>query len=377
MKYIPRILEKRIKERLFKGKVIIVYGARQVGKSTLVKHILAEYGDEGRYLNCELMSVVNGLSELEADKIKAYLGNYKLIVLDEAQNIPDIGKVLKIMVDTYPETQIIATGSSSFDLAQNISEPLTGRCFRFILYPLSLQELKQEGGLVEVEGRLENLMRFGSYPEIVTLGENAARERLQEIASDYLYKDVLKFEGIRKATLIKTLLQSLALQLGQEVSYNELANKLGVSRHTVEKYLDILEQSFVIFRLNSFSRNMRKEISKAVKIYFYDLGIRNSLIENFNRLEIRNDTGELWENFCILERRKYFENNLKSVSSYFWRTYDQKELDYVEEADGKIIGFEFKWNAGKVKYPKEFMEKYQAKVEVINNKNYWKFFGLG
>lgn len=377
MSYIVRDIEIPIKNRLFKGKIIIIYGARQVGKTTLAKKIIADYGNKARYLNCELLPVEGGLSELNAEKIKAFLGDYKIIVLDEAQNIANIGKVLKIIVDTFPDLQIIATGSSSFDLSQKISEPLTGRAFKFILYPLSLKEIKQDRDMFFVESKLENLLRFGSYPEIFNLDENFAKERLNEIASNYLYKDALKFEGIKKSILVKNLLQALALQLGQEVSYQELAVKLGVNRLTIQKYLDLLEQCFIVFRLNAFSRNARKEISKSIKVYFYDLGIRNSLIENYNRLDIRPDACFLWENFCIVERKKFNEVNFEFVNSYFWRAYDQKEIDYIEESEGKIIGYEFKWG-DKITYraPKEFVENYKAEVQKIDKSNYWKFLEL-
>lgn len=228
-----------------------------------------------------------------------------------------------------------------------------------------------------IEAKMENLLRFGSYPEVLDLNEDESQRRLDEITSNYLYKDILSFEGLKKSGVIKNLLLMLALQLGNEVSYNELAVKLGINRITVQKYLDILEQSFVIFRLNAFSRNLRKEISKSIKVYFYDLGIRNSLIENYNRLDVRTDAGALWENFCIIERKKNNDADFNFVNSYFWRTYDQKEIDYVEEAGGKITGFEFKWNGNK-KYraPKDFVEKYSATVEKIDRENYWKFLSL-
>ncbi|MFA6047914.1 MAG: ATP-binding protein [Parcubacteria group bacterium] len=377
MNYIPRLITSSIENRLFKGKVIIIYGARQVGKTTLVKKILEKYSSSGDYLNCELLSVRKGLSEPEAVKLKKFLGNYKIIVLDEAQNIPNIGLILKIIVDTYPELQIIATGSSSFDLAQKISEPMTGRTFTFMLYPISLREIRQKENLIEVEAKLESLLRFGSYPEILTLSEGESKERLNEIASKYLYKDILSFEGLKKADVIRNLLELLALQLGNEVSYNELATKLGIDRLTVLKYINILEQSFVVFRLRAFSRNLRKEISKSVKIYFYDLGVRNSIIESYNRLDVRNDTGALWENFCIVERKKNNESDFRFVNSYFWRTYDQKEIDYIEEKDGQLRGFEFKWNAKKdIKLPKEFIKSYNATVEKVDPENYWKFLKL-
>lgn len=372
--YISRKIEENIKNSLFKGKIVIIYGARQVGKTTLAKKILSEHGDSGKYYNCELLSVERGLSEPEAEKIKAFLGDYKIVVLDEAQKIPNIGKILKIMVDTYPEMQIIATGSSSFDLLQKISEPMTGRIFQFILYPLSAGEVVDYGGRQMLYAKLENLLRFGAYPEVFSLSENAAKERLNEIASNYLYKDILQFEGLKKSGVIKDLLQALALQMGQEVSYQELATTLGVNRLTVQKYIDILEQCFVIFKLNAFSRNKRKEISKSIKVYFYDLGIRNSLIENFNPLKIRNDAGALWENFCVIERKKINEIQKRFANLYFWRTYDQKEIDLVEEREGRLFGYEFKWQKEKKKKPKDFLETYPgASYEVVNRNNFEKF----
>lgn len=374
MNYIPRIIEKRIKERLFKEKVIILYGARQVGKTTLAQKILAEFGANGKYLNCELASVETGLSVLEAEKIKSFLGDYKIIVLDEAQNIRNIGKVLKIIVDTYPKMQIIATGSSSFDLFQKISEPLTGRNFQFMLYPLSAGEIKENKDLFYLESKLENLLRFGGYPGVFGLSEEEAKERLNEISSNYLYKDILKLEGLKKSSVIKNLLQALALQIGQEVSYQELAVKLGINRLTVQKYMDILEQVFIVFKLNSFSRNKRKEISKSIKVYFHDLGIRNSLIENYNPLEIRNDAGFLWENFCMIERKKYNEYNMNFANMYFWRTYDKKEIDLIEEREGKLFAYEFKWNDKKTKIPKSFLADYaDSEFKIIDKSNFWQF----
>lgn len=371
---LKRSIEDKIKQKLFKGKIIVLYGARQVGKTTLSKRILSEFGKEGLYLNCELISVQQGLENLEAEKLKTYIGNYKIIVLDEAQNIEHIGKKLKLMIDTFPKIQIIATGSSSFELANKISEPLTGRTFTFLLYPFSLREMKQKLDQFAINAKVENLLRFGSYPEVYYLSEDEAIERLDEISSNYLYKDVLKFEGIKKSSVIKNLLQCLSLQISNEVSYDGLAKKLGINRLTVQKYIDILEKNFIIFKLNAFARNKRKEISKSVKIYFNDLGIRNSLIQNFNPLNIRNDVGALWENFCIIERMKSNLEKGKHVNSYFWRTYDQKEIDYVEESGGKIRGYEFKWNKLKsYTAPKDFIASYKGTVEKIDKDNYWKF----
>lgn len=376
MSFLPRLIQSQIEKRLFKNKVIIVYGAWQVGKTTLVKRIFDKYNGKKLYLNCELLSVQRGLSAPEAEKLKSYLGENKLVILDEAQKITNIGLILKIIVDTYPDIQIIATGSSSFDLANKINEPLTGRTHTFILYPFSIAEAKQQNSRFEIEAKLENILRFGFYPEVFFLSEDDARSRLDEISSNYLYKDILSFEGIKKSSVIVNLLQLLALQLGNEVSYSEIAKQLGIGRLTVQKYLDLLEQSFVIFSLRSFSRNLRKEISKSVKIYFYDLGIRNSLIQNFNQLEIRNDRGALWENFCIIERIKRNSNNRVFANRYFWRTYTQKEIDYIEERDGKLFAFEFKWSANKKKIPKEFLDAYNnSKFEIINRENYWDFVG--
>ena len=374
MNKIARIAGKNIEKRLFKGKIIIIYGARQVGKTTLSKEILAKHGDKQAYFNCELLSVLRGLSELEAVKLKSFLGEHKLVVLDEAQNVPNIGKVLKLMVDTYPEMQIIATGSASFDLMQKISEPMTGRTYTFVLQPLLLQEIKAEKGVAFLEANLENLLRFGSYPEVFGLTESDAIERLDEISSNYLFKDILNFDGLRKAEIVRNLLRLLALQIGQEVSYSELATQLGIDRLTVQKYINILEQCFIVFKLEALARNKRKEISKSVKIYFYDLGIRNSLIENYNRLEVRNDTGFLWENFCLVERKKLNQVSYRYCNSYFWRTYSQKEIDLVEECEGKFFAWEFKWRKTKAKEPTEFLENYvDSQFQVVTSENYRDF----
>lgn len=369
-----RLIKQQIEDILFKNKVVILYGARQVGKTTLIKEILQNFGSAGRYLDCELLSVQQGLSELEAEKIKSFLGNYKLVVLDEAQNVPNIGKILKIMIDTFPDLQIIATGSSSFDLANRTAESLTGRAFPFTLYPFAIKELKQLGDQFYLNSKLENLLRFGSYPEVFFLSESDATRRLEQLVSTYLYKDILRFEGIKKSGIIKNLLQLLALQLGHEVSYQELAGKLGINRLTVQKYIDILEQAFIVFKLNALSRNKRKEISKSVKIYFYDLGIRNGLIQNYNPLNIRNDTGALWENFCVVERMKLNSLNNNFANIYFWRSYDQKEVDYIEENGGRFAGFEFKWSKNKMAAPKDFLNNYDnSTVELITKDNYYKF----
>ena len=374
---IARLLEKAIIQDLFKGKSIILYGARQVGKTTLVQNILKNFGKDGRYLNCEILSVEQSLKEPEPEKLKAFLGNYKIIVLDEAQNIPNTGKILKIITDTLKDVQIIATGSSSFDLANKTAEPMTGRVIHYTLYPLSVLEIKANEDWLSVDSKLERLLRFGHYPEVYTSNDEDAINKLHELSSSYLFKDLLKFEGMKKSSLLKNLIVSLALQLGNEVTYNELATKLGVSSITVQKYIDLLEQSFVLFKLNSFSRNIRKELTKSFKIYFYDNGIRNALINNFNPLSLRNDVGALWENFCIAERIKSNSYSNKKVNSYFWRTYDQKEIDYVEETAGTITGYELKFSEKqKMKVPKGFSQTYKAEVYKIDKSNYWKFVEL-
>jgi len=375
-----RTIKPQIVEGLFQGKVIILYGARQVGKTTLVKQILGEQialGKKGIYLNCELDSVRSALAAKEAERLRSFLGDNDLIVLDEAQNVPDIGRTLKIIHDEIPEVQIVATGSSSFDLAHKAAEPLTGRNFSFTLYPLSIQEMAQAEtlGRVGLEAKLEQIMRFGSYPEVYAISDEAKKtERLNAVASDYLYKDVLKFEGIKKASLIADLLKCLALQIGQEVSFHTLANMLGISRLTVEKYIDILEKSFVIIRLKPLSRNAYRAVSKKCKIYFLDLGMRNSLIQNYNSLALRTDVGGLWENLCVIERVKNNSDRKAYVNGYFWRSYSGQEVDYVEESGGKFEAFEFKWGSTKQnKTPSEFFEAYATKVQKIDRENYFEF----
>jgi hypothetical protein len=371
VKFIKRIAKDQVKERLFKGKVVIIYGARQVGKTTLVKQILEDFGDQGRYLNCELPSVQNALSSFEPAILRSYLGSFKLVVLDEAQSIPDIGKKLKIVIDTFPEMQIIATGSSSFDLSSKVSEPLTGRSFVISLHPLSAEEIIKDTDLFSFDENLERMLRFGLYPEVYTLSENDAIERLNEITADYLYKDILRIEGIKKSSVIQKLLQLLALQIAHEVNYQELAVSLGINRLTVQKYLDILEQNFIIFQLRALSRNPRKEISKSVKIFFTDIGIRNSIIQNYNPIHVRNDIGSMWENFCVIERLKRNTYAHTHANAYFWRNYEKREVDYVEESKGSIRGYEFKWNGTK-KYvpPKNFTAQYGSDIRLINKNNF-------
>jgi uncharacterized protein len=369
---ITRSIQSEIEESAFKQKVIIIYGARRTGKTTLVKEILNKYKTGGRYINCESLVNKQALETNNIDQLKAFLGDYRLVVLDEAQNIEKIGYVLKLLIDTFPEIQIIATGSNSFDLANQTGEPLVGRSRNFILYPLSLSEIKNWQDLFFVEAKLESILRFGSMPSVFNLTEEESKEELNQITTSYLYKDILAFEGIKKSKPIQNLLIALALQLGNEVSFRELGQIIGINHATVARYIDILEKSYIVFTLNSLSRNPRNEIKHGKKIYFYDLGIRNSLIQNYNNLNMRSDTGGLWENFCILERMKKAQSEKLFFNPYFWRTTTQKEVDYIEEHSGILHAFEFKWaDKKKVKPPTLFLESYQNSLfSLVNNKNY-------
>jgi len=371
---IKRDIQTVIENQLFKGKVIIIYGPRRVGKTTLSRQLL-ENQEKSRYINCELLENKTALETTNSNALKSFFGNYRLIVLDEAQHITDIGLILKILSDTYPEIQIVATGSSSFELGNRISEPLTGRSREYLLYPFSLNELLSVKDRISVNADLDWILRFGLYPEVYSKPESEAIEELSQIASTYLYKDILQFESIKRPNLLLNLLNALALQIGSEVSLNELSRMLGESVPTIQRYIELLEKAFVIFRLRSFSRNLRKEIAKGQKIYFYDLGIRNALIRNYNPLNLRNDTGGLWENFCIVERMKYNMNRRRFVNSWFWRTYDQKEVDYIEEEGGQMTGFEFKFKSmGKNKIAKEFLSTYPgATFRTVSKVNFWEF----
>lgn len=368
---IKRKIEEVIEKSLFKGKVIIIYGARQVGKTTLVGKIQKKFVQKSIYLNCDEPDIREAFSNKTSTEIKSFLGDKKLVILDEAQRIKNIGLTLKLMVDSFPEMQIIATGSSSFDLSNQIIEPLTGRKYEFYLYPFSLEELKEIYSDLEINRILEQRIIFGMYPEVFFSGKEA-EGKLKSLARSYLFKDVLQFQNIKNAEAIEKLLQALALQIGNEVSYNELAQMIGIDKNTVASYIRILEQAFIIFRSRPFSRNLRNELKKMRKIYFFDTGIRNALINNFNPVNLRQDIGALWENFIISERLKYNRNNDLEKNIYFWRTREGKEIDYLEEEGGKLNGFEIKWSENKYKIPKLFLETYPgSSIFLINKKNYW------
>jgi len=376
---LKRTIQQNIEKHLFEGKIIIIYGARQVGKTTLVKQILKSQKIENSlYLNCDEPDVRQSITNKTSTELKSLLGNNKLIIIDEAQRVENIGLTLKLIVDNYSEIQIIATGSSSFDLANRIVEPLTGRKYEFYLYPFSINELSQKFTSPFDQNRLlEQEIIFGMYPEIIN-NSSRASEHLKEITKSYLYKDILQFLEIKNSDLLYQLLQALALQIGNEVSYNELANLLKIDKKTVQRYISILEQAFVIFRVNPFGRNLRTELKKKRKIYFYDTGIRNALIDNLNPIRLRNDIGVLWENFITSERLKHNHNHQHFIHSYFWRTHAQQEIDYLEEKNSRLSAFEFKWGDKKSSQqaPKPFRDAYpNTPFEVITEDNYQKFVG--
>lgn len=373
-------MQQQIVSRLYKGKVIVVYGARRVGKTTICKEIIKAESSKGkktRYLNAELLSVHEALSSTNGVHLKNYIGDVDLLVIDEAQYIKNIGLVLKILVDNYPQIQVIATGSSSFDLVNQTGEPLTGRARHFLMLPLSVYEVCDN--IITLQSTLENFMIYGLYPSVFNEHDNSeAKVELEEIASGYLYKDILAFEALKHSDKITKLLQLLALQIGNEVSYTELGTTLGMNRDTVEKYVDLLEKCFVVFRLNSFSRNLRKEVTKNCKIYFYDLGIRNCLIKNYNRLDLRSDIGALWENFCLVERMKQNQKNEIFCNTYFWRHYNGQEIDYLEEYDGQLHAYEFKWNEkAKCSKPNIFFQEYNpVEYQKITQTDVWRFLDV-
>jgi len=372
---ITRTLQKPIEEALFKGKVIVIFGARRVGKTTLVKQIISTRPGS-KYINCELGQNQDALETTNTDLLISYLGKKTSIaVLDEAQHVRNIGIVLKVLADTFPNLQLIVTGSSGFDLVNKIAEPLTGRSRLFQLLPFSFEELLQVKDLLTLKSSADTIMRFGLYPEVYDKTEEVAIEELDNIAVNYLYKDLLMFENLRRSDLIRGLVKAVALQLGNEVSLNNLANMLGENVHTIKKYLELLEKTFVIFRLSSFSRNLRNEINKGMKIYFLDPGIRNSIIRNFNPMDIRTDTGGLWENFFIVERMKYHNNHRRMVNYYFWRTYQKDEIDLIEEMNGKMTAFECKYNPRKkISLPNTFTETYPDSSQVIITPDtFWKY----
>ena len=366
-----RYLEQIIKKRIGAGKAIVLMGPRQVGKTTLIEHILKNKnyllldGDDPKTRTL--------LSEPNTEEIRSIIGNYKYVFIDEAQRIKGIGLTMKIITDRIKNVQLFTSGSSSFDLSNQINEPLTGRKWEYQLFPISWEEYENHHGYLYAEQQLENRLLYGLYPDVLNHPEDEI-SILKNLVDSYLYKDILSFAKIKKPEILEKLVQALALQVGNEVNYSELAQIVGVDKNTVSKYIDILQKGYVIFKLSSFTRNLRNEIKKNKKIYFYDNGIRNMLIGNFNPLDLRTDKGALWENFLISERVKQIAYKQSLSHIYFWRTKQQQEVDFVVEQGGKIYGYKFKWQQKKqIKLPKTFTKTYNAETKVIDRKNFRKF----
>jgi len=367
---IERQLQEQIEKHLGSDKAIIIIGARQVGKSTLLNSIFSNM-ENVMWLNGDDADVQELFRNMTAARMKAFLGKKKFLVVDEAQRIPDIGLRLKLVTDQIPGVQVFATGSSSFQLSSKVNESLTGRKREFQMFPLSFKEMVNNTDLLTEMRMLPHRLIYGYYPEVVTaVGDE--KEVLRELSTSYLYKDILQMDGIAKPDKLVKLLQALAYQIGSQVSYREIGQLIDLDPKTVEKYIDIFEKSYIIFRLGSFSRNLRNELKSSRKIYFYDLGIRNAVIADFRPIEMRNDKGALWENFAIAERMKKISYDREFRNVWFWRTTQQKEIDLIEEADGELTAFEFKWNneKGKVKMPSQFEAAYRdAKFSVITPAN--------
>jgi predicted AAA+ superfamily ATPase len=370
---VERILKKTLIEQFNNGKAIVLIGPRQVGKSTLIKDILEE--KDFLFLDGDDFLVQQQLSKPNTSYLKRLIGNKKIVFIDEAQRIKNVGITSKIIIDQLKDVQLILSGSSAFELNNEINEALTGRKWEYNMYPFSFEELERTIGFSELDNQLEQRIIYGMYPDVLNyLGKE--KEVLSNLINSYLYKDILMLSGIKKADILQKLTQALALQIGNEVSYNELSQLIGVNKETVSNYIDLLEKAYVVFRVNPFNRNLRNEIKTNRKIYFYDTGLRNALISNFNALELRLDMGALWENFLISERIKYLKYHKIYAKTYFWRTAQQQEIDWIEEIDGKITAYEFKWKSKKnVKFPQKFIQTYQAEVKVIDTDNYYDFIG--
>jgi len=373
---INRHLYVTLDQQLFRGKVILLFGPRQVGKTTLLQTLLEKRPEKVLLLNGDEADNRQMLTETTSTQLKLLTTGYSIVLIDEAQRIPGIGLTLKLFIDQLPTLQVIATGSSAFELANRLNEPLTGRKFEYKLYPLSFTEMVNHHGWLEEKRCLHQRLLYGYYPEIVTHPSDA-QSLLELLADSYLYKDLLMLENIKKPQLLDKLLRALALQLGNEVSYQGLARLTGSNTHTVEKYIDLLEKSYVIFPLPAYSKNVRNEIKKGRKIYFYDNGIRNAIIGNFNRVESRTDIGALWENFLISERMKYLAEKGLRVSRYFWRTTQQQEIDYIEEHQEQLSAWEFKWNPkAKARFPATFTRAYpESSTAVITPDGFDEFLG--
>lgn len=370
---VERILKNTLIEQFNSGKAIVLIGPRQVGKSTLIRDILKQR--DFLFLDGDDFSVQQQLSEPNTSYLKRLIGDKKIVFIDEAQRIKNIGITSKIIIDQFKDVQLLLSGSSAFELNHEINEPLTGRKWEYNMYPISFEELEKTIGFSEISMQLEERIIYGMYPDVLNHRGNE-KEVLENLINSYLYKDILMLSGIKKADVLQKLTQALALQIGSEVSYNELAKLIGVNKETIGSYIDILEKAYVLFRVNPFSRNLRNEIKTNKKIYFYDTGLRNALIANFNSLDLRMDKGALWENFLISERIKYLKYHKRYTKTYFWRTAQRQEIDWIEEVDGTITAYEFKWKSKKnIKFPQKFIDAYQAEVKVIDTDNYYEFIG--
>ena len=373
---ITRLLEKIIKDKIEFKKEIIVLGSRKTGKTTLLSHITKEMKNV-LFLNCDNPIVRQQLENANYETLLQLIGSNKVLFIDEAQRVKNIGLTLKIIIDQIKDVQLFISGSSAFELANEMNEPLTGRKWEYILYPISWQEFESHFGYLTAIQQFENRLIYGMYPEIINKKGDEI-EVLQQLTTSLLYKDILSHSGIRKPDVLEKLLKALALQIGSEVNFNELSSLLRVDKNTVNTYINLLEKTFIIFRLNPLSRNLRNEINTSRKIYFYDNGIRNSLISNFSPLEFREDKGALFENFLISERIKALHYNKEYSNIYFWRTTQQQEIDYVEDRNGKLFAFEFKFSAGKTpKLPITFSKNYpETEFKVINKENFQEFLNL-
>lgn len=377
MSGIQRDLKAVLDLKIGKGKVLLLIGPRQVGKTTLLKNMLESVSTEKKvqFWNCDESDVRQFLSEANSAKLKSFVGNSDFIVIDEAQRVKDIGLTIKLLYDSFPNVQLAVTGSSSLDLSNSMNEPLTGRKFEYNLFPFSTNELVNHTSMLEEMRQLENRVVYGFYPDVVN-NPGEEKEILTNIVNSYLYKDVFEFQDIRKSSVIEKLVQALALQVGSEVSFNELGNLLGIDSITVQRYVDLLEKAFVIFHIRSYSRNVRNELKKSIKIYFYDNGVRNSVISNFSPVDLRSDIGILWENFLISERIKNNAYHNKSAKYYFWRTTQKQEIDFIEEVEQNLFAYEFKYNPKKAKSkcPLTFSNNYpNVPFSVITSDNYMDF----
>jgi predicted AAA+ superfamily ATPase len=374
---IQRKLSAAVKKTLVSGKVNVIYGARRVGKTFFMKQLLTELNLEYIWLNGEVPETQELIGKRNLNDFENLIGDKEILIIDEAQEVPNIGKALKLLVDEFPKVKILVSGSSAFDLNNNLGEPLVGRAYWYEMYPLAQMELGTIENLIETKQKLGERLVYGSYPELYfTEGLHEKEHYMRDVANAYLLKDMIAFDGIRNSGKVMDLLKLLAFQLGKEVSLQELGKQLGMSKNTVEKYIDLLEKVYILKRIGGFSRNLRKEITKTARYYFWDNGVRNAVIGDFRPLASRNDIGQLWENYLMAERLKKNKYNQTYTETYFWRTYDQQEIDCVEVNAEKLATYEFKWSTGKAKFPKAFSEAYpESTFEVISRENYLWFVG--